>query len=178
MSKGIYCVNSINDNQTVMEIAFDDTIKIKKSTPAKRVDVVTIKIIKESSVLYKGRKVGSPADAYSLIKDFFNCADREQLFVCSLDTKNVPLTINLCSIGTLNTALIHPREIYKSAILSNAASIILYHNHPSGDPKASKEDISITLRLKECGKLLGIELVDHIIVGDGNFISLKEKGIL
>ncbi|APC42598.1 DNA repair protein RadC [Clostridium estertheticum] len=161
-----------------MEFDDKDTIETKKLIPAKRVNVVTIKMIKESSVLYKNRKVNSPTDAYNLIKDFFDFADREELFVCSLDTKNVPITINLCSIGTLNTSLVSPREVFKTAILSNAASILLYHNHPSGCPNPSNEDISITHRLKECGKLLGIELVDHIIVGDGIFISLKEKGIL
>lgn len=178
MNNKIYCAGSIDNHQTVMEIAINNTIGTKKSLPSKRVDVVTIKMVKESSVLYKNRKVNSPTDAYSLIKDFFNCADREQLIVCSLNTKNVPLTINVCSIGTLNSSILHPREIFKPAILSNAASIILAHNHPSGFPDPSSEDISITHRIKDCGKLLGIDLVDHIIIGDGKFISLKEQGIL
>jgi DNA repair protein RadC len=177
MSKNIYCIGKLNKDQMVLEIALKNSTETKKSTP-KRVDVVTIKMVKESSVLYKNRKVTSPSDAYSLIKEFLDCADREQLIVCSLNTKNQPTTINVVSIGTLNSSLVHPRELFKAAILSNAASIILYHNHPSGDPEPSTEDVNITHRLKECGKLLGIELVDHIIIGDERFVSLKEKGIL
>lgn len=160
-----------------MEIALKNTTKPKKLTP-KRVNIVTIKMVKECSILYKNRKISSPEDAYSLIKEFLDCADREQLIVCSLNTKNQPTTINIVSIGTLNSSLVHPREVFKPAILGNASSIIIYHNHPSGSPEPSNEDVSITHRLKECGKLLGIDLIDHIIIGDERFVSLKEKGIL
>lgn len=178
MSKYIYCIGKLKGNQTIMEVALENNKEPIKSGPAKRVDIVRIQIIKESSILYKDRKVASPNDAYNLTKKFFECADREQMIVCSLDTKNQPITINVCSIGTLNSSLVHPREIFKPVILSNAASIIVVHNHPSGDPEPSPEDVNITHRLKECGKLLGIDLVDHIIIGDERFISLKEKGIL
>lgn len=178
MAKNIYVIGKIKGNNTIMDVALVNNKEPKKSEPSKRVDVVRIQIIKESSILYKGRKVSSPSDAYNLTKGFFECADREQMILCSLNTKNQPLTINVVSIGTLNSSLVHPREIFKPAILSNAASIIIAHNHPSGDPEPSSEDINITHRLKECGKLLGIELVDHVIIGDEKFVSLKEKGIL
>lgn len=178
MSKRIYCVGKINNSGKVLEIAVPNSRNTEKSTPAKRVDIVTIKMVRESSILYKERKISSPTDAYKLINEFIDGVDREVMVVCSLSTKNEPISLNLASVGTLNSSLIHPREIFKSSILSNAASIIIAHNHPSGDPTPSSEDINVTHRLKEAGKILGIELIDHIIVGNNQFISLKEKGTL
>lgn len=82
------------------------------------------------------------------------------------------------SIGTLNSSPIHPRELFKPAIKNSAAAVILVHNHPSGDPTPSREDIDITNRLSESGKLLGIEVLVHVIIGDGSFVSFKEKDLL
>jgi len=104
--------------------------------------------------------------------------DREQLLVCCLDTKNHPLNIHVVSVGSLNASIVHPREVFKVAVLSNAASIILYHNHPSGDPAPSTEDYNATERIKACGKLMGIELIDHVILGDDIYYSMREKGKL
>jgi DNA repair protein RadC len=95
-----------------------------------------------------------------------------------LCTKNTPTSLNICHIGSLNASLVHPREVFKAAILSNSASIIVGHWHPSGDPAPSKEDVEVTKRLLEVGKIIGIEVLDHIIIGDGRFESLKEKGYL
>jgi DNA repair protein RadC len=93
----------------------------------------------------------------------------------SLNTKNQVMAVETISIGTLNSSLVHPREVFKSAVLKSAAAMILVHNHPSGDPAPSKEDLEITRRLAEVGKLIGIEVLDHIIIGDHVFISLKER---
>lgn len=99
------------------------------------------------------------------------------MILLCLDSKNQPTAINTVSIGCLNSSIVHPREVFKVAILSNSASIIVYHNHPSGDIKPSKDDINITQRLKESGKILGIDLIDHIIVGSNEmYYSFKEKG--
>ena len=84
----------------------------------------------------------------------------------------------MVSVGTLNKAIVHPREVFKTAILSNAASIMAFHNHPSGETTPSQQDIQLTNRLYEAGELLGIKLLDHLIIGDGTFTSLKEKGYL
>lgn len=150
-----------------------------KTKFAKRVDIVSIKMVKEKSISYENRKISSPDDAQYLCRRFLDELDREQLIVVSLDTKNQPTSINVASIGSLNSSIVHPREVFKVAILSNANSIIIAHNHPSGDPTPSKEDISITQRLKEAGKLIGIDLIDHIIIGEEKrFISLKEKGLV
>lgn len=145
----------------------------------KRVDIVSIKMVKEKSIKYENRKITSPSDAEVLCRSFLEDSDREQLIAISLDTKNQPTNINVVSIGSLNSSIVHPREVFKLAILSNANSIIIAHNHPSGDATPSREDINITKRLKECGELIGINLIDHIIIGDeGSFTSLKEKGII
>jgi DNA repair protein RadC len=95
-----------------------------------------------------------------------------------LDTKNRLLSWETVSLGTLSTSVVHPREVFKGAILANAASIILCHNHPSGDPKPSAEDIAITKRLAEAGKILGIDVLDHIIFGEEGFVSLKERNFV
>lgn len=148
----------------------------KKKIPAKRVGIVSLKLVKESSVLYETRMIRSPYDAYKLIKNFLIDSDREKFVVACLDTKNQPVNISVVSIGSVNSAIVHPREVFKVAMLSNASKIICFHNHPSGNLKCSKEDENITNRLKECGEILGIELVDHIIVGDNNtYFSFKEN---
>lgn len=143
---------------------------------AKRVNIVSIKLVKESSMLYKQRRVRSPQDSYELFRDYLGEVDREHFVVACLDTKNQPTNISTAHIGSLNASIVHPREVLKTAILSNAASIICCHPHPSGDPTPSPEDIEITERLAAACKILSIELLDHIIIGDDKFISLKEKG--
>ena len=143
-----------------------------------KIQIVSIKMVKEKNLEYGSSKISSPKDSANILKDFIGENDREALAVLTLDTKNKITSITIASVGSLNSSIVHPREIFKTAILANAASIIIGHNHPSGDASPSKEDISITLRLKECGKILGIELLDHIIIGDdNNYISLKEKGL-
>ncbi|WP_440697292.1 RadC family protein [Bacillus subtilis] len=145
---------------------------------SKRVNIVSVKLVKESSLLYKHRTVRSPEDGYKLLKLFLEDKDREYFIVVSLDTKNQAVSINVCHIGSLNASTVHPREVMKTAILSNAASIIVGHNHPSGKPEPSGEDIDVTKRLVEAGKIIGIDVIDHIIVGDETYTSLKEKGYI
>jgi DNA repair protein RadC len=93
-----------------------------------------------------------------------------------LNTKNQVIHKKTVFIGSLNASIVHPREVYKEALKRSAASIICIHNHPSGDPTPSREDIEVTKRLAECGKIIGIELLDHLIIGEQKYVSLKEKG--
>ncbi len=95
-----------------------------------------------------------------------------------LDIKNQIISTPVISKGGLNSSIVHPREVFKEAIRRSSAAIILYHNHPSGIPDPSKDDIEITKRLIDSGELLGINVLDHIIIGDNNFVSMKEKGII
>lgn len=146
--------------------------------PAKRVNIVSVKLVKESSMLYKQRRVRSPQDSYELFKEYLGEVDREHFVVMCLDTKNQPTNISTVHIGSLNASLVHPREVMKTAILSNSASLVCCHPHPSGDPTPSQEDIDVTKRLADAGKILGIELLDHLVIGEDTFVSLKEKGYL
>ncbi len=148
------------------------------SNVAKRINIVSIKMIKESSFLYQTRTISSPKDAYEMIKEQLEGLDREQFIIACLNTKNEPTNISVVSVGSLNKAIVHPREVFKTAILSNAASIMAFHNHPSGETTPSQQDIQLTNRLYQAGELLGIKLLDHLIIGDGTFTSLKEKGYL
>ena len=146
----------------------------------KTIEIVTIKQVKNDVLrMEHGPTVRSPEDAANILFKYLEGADREHMVVMCLNTKNQVNRIESISIGSLNSSIVHPREIYKSAILSNAASIILGHNHPSGDPNPSREDIEVTKRLVEAGNILGIEVLDHVIVGDTDrFYSLKQEGLI
>jgi DNA repair protein RadC len=117
-----------------------------------------------------------PRAVYDLMHERLRHADREHIYALLLNTKNVVISAELVSIGSLSATIIHPREILKPAIVASAASIILVHNHPTGDPTPSTEDVAFTRRFFKCGKLIGIDLVDHIVIGNGRFYSLKEHG--
>lgn len=142
----------------------------------KRVDVVSIKVVKDYSIQYSPRKVSNPSDAYKLFERFLLDIDREKFLVACFNTKNEPVNISVVSVGTLNSSLVHPREVMKTAILSNSNSIMVAHNHPSGKIEPSTEDKNITDRLMKACDILGIKLLDHIIIGDKeNYLSFKEN---
>jgi DNA repair protein RadC len=103
---------------------------------------------------------------------------KEHFKLILLNPRNKIIGISTISIGTLNASLVHPREVFKDAIVHSAASVVLAHNHPSGDPEPSEDDLTITKRLTEAGKILGVEVIDHIIVGKNGFFSFKEKGLI
>ncbi|UNJ81154.1 MULTISPECIES: JAB domain-containing protein [Metabacillus] len=135
--------------------------------------------IREAKEAFAAYKITSPMDAEKLAASYIADEDREVFLVMMLNTKNEVIGLHRAHVGSLNASVVHPREVMKSAILNNAASIIVSHQHPSGDPTPSIEDIEVTKRIAEAGKTLGIQLLDHIIVTHkGNHISLKEKGYL
>ncbi|WP_251029043.1 RadC family protein [Bacillus sp. ISL-40] len=143
-------------------------------------EVVRIKQeIRESSEPFAQYVIRSPEDAQKLAASYIADEDREVLLVMMLNTKNQVVGLHRAHVGSLNASIVHPREVMKCAILNNAASIIVSHQHPSGDPTPSKEDIEVTKRLAEAGRILGIEVLDHVIVSHtGKHVSLKEKGYL
>ena len=108
----------------------------------------------------------------------YDAAVVEMAQMLALDTKNKIIGIFVISTGSLNASIIHPRDIFQRAILSNAASVILVHNHPSGDPTPSSEDIELTNKLVQVGKMMDLPILDHVVIGDGKFVSLKERGII
>lgn len=142
-----------------------------------KIPVYRIQLVKDSSCSSGVKAISSPADVYDILNAYMHGLDRENFVVLLLDTKNKVIGLNTVSVGTLNSALVHPREVFKPAILSNAASVILGHNHPSGDTTPSKQDIEITHNLVKAGDLLNIAVLDHVIIGDG-YTSLKAKGYI
>lgn len=120
--------------------------------------------------------IHSPEAGAELVMDEMRFLSQEHFVCLYLNTKNQVLKRKTVFIGSLNASIVHPREVFKEAFRYSAASVICFHNHPSGDPSPSREDIAITQRLVECGQMLGIEVLDHIVIGDQKFISLKEKG--
>ena len=140
-------------------------------------------IVKDSGrEAVKRYSVTSSKDIYNLatstLSAYFGGHDREEFIIILLDGKNRMSTIHSVSVGCLTSSIVHPREVFKMAILGNAVSLILCHNHPSGDPAPSPEDIEITKRLVAGGEILGIKILDHIIVGEQGYVSFADKGWL
>ena len=136
-----------------------------------------VNLIKENNGSSEWMPLSNPKDVFDYIKPLQE-KDREYFVAIFLNTKNVPLGVNLVSIGDLTRSVVTPRESFKAAILASAASIIFAHNHPSGSPSPSDCDISVTKRLKDAGDLLGIPVHDHIIVGNDCYYSFRDSGHL
>lgn len=124
------------------------------------------------------RQILSSKDASLVLESNLRGLNKEHFIILMLNTKNFVLGIETVSIGSLNSSIVHPRELFKSAINKSAAAIILAHNHPSGDATPSREDIEVTKRIKSGGQLLGIDVIDHIIIGDNSYYSFKEEKMI
>ncbi len=122
--------------------------------------------------------IKNPEAVFKLISSSIKDKAKEHFKLILLNSRNKKIGISTISIGTLTTSLVHPREVFKDAITHSAASVVLAHNHPSGDPEPSEDDLKITKKLVESGKILGIEVIDHIIIGKNNFYSFREKGLI
>ena len=142
--------------------------------------IYRVHLVHEAALPAPRTQIRSSADAAALLRQFLGTVDREHFVVIMMDRKNRLIGINTVSIGSLTASVVHPREVFKAAILSNAAALICGHNHPSGDPEPSPEDRALTERLVEAGKLLGMEILDHVIVGDGttDYYSFADRGVL
>lgn len=139
---------------------------------------IKLKLIRERSKSYKPVHIHTPQEVYDFLKNTLVSSDKERVISILLDNRNKIIGVDEVSIGTLNSSIVHPREIFKSAILSNATSFILAHNHPSGDPDPSREDLELTKTIQKASEFFGIDLLDHIVIGNGNFISFKDRGYL
>lgn len=134
-------------------------------------------VVREDAPEWISTRYTAPKQVYEMFKDL--SSEPKEHFIClHLDGKNRIVCFDKVSVGSLNQSIVHPREVFKTALLSNAAGILLLHNHPTGDPNPSREDREITHRLKEAGDLLGIRVLDHIIIGDGQYLSFTEEGCL
>ena len=148
--------------------------KEKKVLSSKRVSVIHTVAVREGSLLYGNRSIRNAKEAAEWMLPFVKDADKEYVIVCCMEGHNQPVSIEKVAVGILNQCLVGMREVFKNAILSNAAAIILYHNHPSGVVEPSQSDVAVSKRLKEAGALLDIEILDHIILGDNAFYSMSE----
>lgn len=140
------------------------------------IQFVRLQMLKEERSGYYTGPINTPDMAAKILINYIGSEDREHFVVLCLDSRNKVNAIHTVHIGTLNESMVHPREVFKVAILSNAHSIVVGHNHPSGEVSASPEDVGVTDRLVKAGKLMRIEVLDHIIVSDGNYCSLKQEG--
>ncbi|MGV8147080.1 MAG: RadC family protein [Alkaliphilus sp.] len=162
---------------TVEELSEIRGIGLAKST--KIIAAVELgKRIALSSKVNNYNKIKSPDDVSNIIMENMRYLKKEYFSILLLNTKNELISLENISIGSLNSSIVHPREVFVRAIKRNSSSIILAHNHPSGDPKPSNEDVQVTKRLVEAGKLIGIAVLDHIIIGDGVYCSLKEEHLM
>lgn len=132
----------------------------------------------EDRSLYSTCPISCPEDLVGLLRSEMETYDREHLLLVCLNNRNQPINVSTVAIGGLSGATFEVASIYKTALLSNAKYIVLAHNHPSGDPSPSEDDFNATRKIREAGELLGIRLLDHIVVGNGNYYSFAEGGKL
>jgi len=143
-----------------------------------RIPLYKLSLIRDGSVCAERKIVTKSDDLYPILREYYAHHDREEMLVVLLDAKHRIVGINSVSTGSLTLSIVHPRETFKAAIVSNCAAIILAHNHPSGDPTPSQEDHALTKRLKDGGELLGIPVLDHLVIGDGRYVSFADTGTL
>jgi DNA repair protein RadC len=163
------------------DASFEEMTSIKGIGLAKAIQVMAAVEIgrRIGNLAYHDRYIiRSPEDGANFVMNDMRFLSQEHFVCLYLNTKNQVIHRQTIFIGSLNASIVHPREVFKEAFRRSAASIICIHNHPSGDPSPSREDIDVTKRLAECGKIIGIDVLDHLIIGDKKFVSLKEKGYL
>ena len=150
----------------------------------KAIEIFTLRYVKEQSVPYmdymKANHATSPDKVAEIMNDVFNIEElpEEHFFLLCLNTKNHITNISEVSHGTINASLVRPADVFKRALVANANAVILVHNHPSGEISPSQEDVTLTNRLRDCGDMLGVPVLDHIIIGHDRYYSFKEKGLL
>jgi DNA repair protein RadC len=179
MSLACRVLNQCDGLRGLKSASFEELTAIKGIGPAKALLIMAgLELGKRmsSSLPLERIIVRSPKDVAGVMMEELRYHTQEHFVCLYLNTKNHIIGRETIFIGSLNSSIVHPREVYKEAIRRSSASVICLHNHPSGDPAPSREDIEVTRRLQEAGRILGIELLDHIIIGDGQFYSLKEKG--
>ena len=165
----------------LLDATVEELSEVKGVGPAKASQVKAALELARRVSQYSGPSrpvITSPDDAAGLVMEEMRHYDREHFRALLLNTKNQVIGTDNVSVGTLNSSAVHPRELFRNAIKRSAASVILVHNHPSGDPTPSREDLDVTGRLSEAGKIIGIEVLDHIIIGDNRFTSFKAKGLI
>ena len=143
------------------------------------VPIFTTRLVKETVLSFRSRtRLTTPQDVATILTEYFEDRDREEFLVCVLDNAGTLTALSCISVGGIASSIVEPRQVFKVAILTNAASLILAHNHVSGNPEPSDADLRITRQLVEAGKIIGIAVHDHLIIVDGGYVSLAERGLL
>jgi len=174
-------LSSFDKIQDLKDATIEELMLVKGVGKAKAVQILAAAEIGKR--MYRKHSEGrytirSPEDAAAYLMTDMASLNQEHFVVLFLNVKNEVLHKQTIFIGSLNSSIVHPREIFREAVKRSAASIIVAHNHPSGNPSPSPEDIEVTKRLIEAGSIMGIEVLDHVIIGDHQFLSLKEKGYM
>ncbi len=162
-------------------LSAQELCKVKGIGVAKAVTIVAVFELSRRLAAFNGEErvvIHGPRDAASLVMPRLRHLTKEHFLILLLSTKNHVLAQPTISVGSLNASIVHPREVFREAIKYSAAGVILIHNHPSGDPLPSQEDITLTKKLVEAGNMLDIAVLDHVIIGDGKYVSFKEQGII
>lgn len=165
----------------LMNASLEELTKIKGVGEAKAIQLLAaIELGKRIANMKNEERyvIRSPEDGANYVMEEMRFLTQEHFVCLFLNTKNEVIHKQTIFIGSLNASIVHPRELFKEAFRRSAASMICLHNHPSGHPEPSREDIEVTRRLVECGRILGVDVLDHIIIGDKRYVSLKEKGYL
>ena len=143
------------------------------------VPIYTTRLVRERTFTFPTRdQVRSPADAAAVLAEYFADRDREEVVVVFLDTAQTIFGLHVASVGGLAASIVEPRQVFKAAVLANAAAILVAHQHPSGNPEPSREDVAVTRQLVEAGKVMGIPVHDHLIITDHGHTSLAERGLM
>lgn len=174
-------LSSIGGIRNLVDISLDELVKLKGIGPAKAVQLkagIELGQRLAKARLPEAQVIRSPRDAADILMEQLRYLQKEHFVCLFLNTKNHIIAQETLSIGSLNSSIVHPREVFRAAIKCSSASVVCAHNHPSGDPTPSPEDIRMTERLCEAGEIVGIDVLDHIVIGDGEFISLKEQGLM
>jgi len=141
------------------------------------ISIVRVKLVKEKGAYYGAKSIRNPGELASVARRFLDNTDREVFLTINFSPANTINSIHVVTIGSLDRTVVHPREVFKAAILSNSSSIALVHNHPSGSLNPSPEDILITKKLVQCGEILDIKVMDHIIIADDQHLSFAQQKI-
>lgn len=143
------------------------------------VPLYTTRLVRERVFDFPTRdQLRSPADAAAVLGEYFRDRDREEFVVAFLDTANTLTGLHVASVGGLSVSIVEPRQVFKAAVLANAAAIVCCHNHPSGNPEPSREDVAVTKQLVEAGRVMGIPVHDHLIIAGASYTSLAERGLM
>ena len=152
-------------------------LRTRRVGPARAAALAAAFELGRRAAVASGPSVASPEEAWSLVSDMADLR-KEHFRALYLDARRRLVKTETVSIGTLTSSLVHPREVFQPAVAHSAAAVVVAHNHPSGDPEPSPEDLALTRRLRQAGEILGIEVLDHVVVGRGRFVSLKARGVL